>query len=169
MWKAPELNLRLRQKEILKKITKSRTARSDHKQRAELILLFDQGVSNRQAAKKVELSSRQAGIWRLRWLASQDRLTSIELAENDQPGSLVKTIEEELSDLPRSGKKPKFTAEQVARILAVACEDPQECGLPLSHWTLPALQDEVIKRGVVESISTSRLQVFLKSGCAKTS
>ena len=89
MWKAPELNLRLRQREILKKITKSRTARSDHKQRAELILLFDQGVSNRQAAKKVELSSRQSGENDRRgaeWSAAQQEKTEVYGRAGGAPG-----------------------------------------------------------------------------------
>ncbi len=114
------------------------------------------------------MSRRQAGDWRRRWLENQDRLTTIESAQDVKPKDLLKAIEEVLSDLPRSGAKPTFTAEQIAQILAVACEDPQDSGLPLSHWTLTELQREVIKRDIVERISTSRLQVFLKSGGVKT-
>ena len=169
MWKAPDLKLRLRQKDILETIANSRTAQSDHRQRARLMLLFHQGISNRKAGQQVGLNNRQAGRWRKRWLVNHNRLMAVELAENIGPDSLEKSIMEVLSDLPRSGTKPKFTAEQIATILAVACEEPQKSGLPLSHWTLPALQREVVKRGVVESISTSRLQVFLKSGCLEAS
>lgn len=169
MWKAPKLTLRPKQKEVLEHIAKSRTARSDHQQRARLILLFDQGVSNNQAGQHISLTKKQAGSWRKRWLANQDRLTEIELAADSKPGSLLKAVEGLLCDLPRSGTPPKFTAEQIAKILSIACEDPQTCGLPLSHWSLTTLQREVIDRGVVESISISRLQVFLKSGRIKTS
>lgn len=160
MWKAPSLNLRSRHKELLEHIARSRTARSDHRQRARLILLFDQGVSNAEAGQQVNLTQKRTGSWRKRWLANQDRLTEIELAEEARPGALLNAIEEVLSDLPRSGSPPKFTAGQIAKILAVACEDPQSAELPLSHWTLPTLRDEVLRRNIVDSISTSRLQVF---------
>jgi transposase len=167
MWKAPVVNLRPRQKEILTQIAKSRTARSDHRQRASLILLCDEGFSNNRAGKKVGLTNWQAGNWRKRWLENQDKLIAIETAENTKPNGLLKGIEVVLSDLPRSGAKPTFTAEQIAQILAVACEDPQDSELPLSHWTLEALKNEVINRAIVPTISTSRLQVFLKSGRVK--
>lgn len=167
MWKACAVNLRPCQKDILEQIAKSRTSRSDRRQRAQLILLCSQGLSNNKAGQQVGMTSRRAGHWRKRWLASQDKLLAIETANDIPPNNLLKAIEEVLSDLPRSGTKPTFSAEQIARILAVACEDPQERGLPLSHWTLEALKAEVIERGIVQSISTSRLQVFLKSGCVK--
>lgn len=168
MWKAPAINLSPRQKETLEHLTKSRTARSDHRQRAQLILLFDKGASNTRAAQQIGLKRRQAGTWRLRWLEFQDKLIAIETAQDAKPNALIKGVEEVLSDLPRSGTKPTFSAEQIAQILTVACEDPQESGLPLSHWTLEALKREVIKRKIVDSISTSRLQVFLKSGRVET-
>ena len=113
------------------------------------------------------MKRQQAGLWRKRWLANQDKLVAIETADDTPPNSLLKGIEEVLSDLPRSGAKPTFRAKQIAQILTVACEDPLESDLPFSHWTLEALKREVIKRGVVENISTSRLQVFLKSGGIK--
>jgi len=167
MWKAPTVKLRSRQKDILEQIAKSRTARSDHRQRAQLILLCGQGLSNSQAGQQVGMKRQQAGLWRKRWLANQDKLVAIETADDTLPNSLLKGIEEILSDLPRSGAKPTFSAKQVAQILTVACEDPQESDLPLSHWTLEALKREVIKREIVKNISTSRLQVFLKSGGIK--
>ena len=92
---------------------------------------------------------------------------AIETAQTKHPKALLEAIKAALSDLPRSGAPPTFSAEQVARILTVACEDPRQSDLPLSHWTLETLQYEVIKRGIVNTISTSRLPIFLKSGCLK--
>lgn len=65
---------------------------------------------------------------------------------------LRRGIEELLSDAPRSGTCPKFTAEQVAHIQALACEDPQESGVPVAHWPPTELATEAQKRGIVESI-----------------
>ncbi|RAX07472.1 hypothetical protein CKY02_20895 [Photorhabdus bodei] len=126
MWKAPAVNLSPQQQQALEHIVKSRTSRSDHRQRAQLILLFASGVSTKQ----VGLGSKQAGCWRKRWLDNQDRLKAIESTENMSLNSLIKALESLFSDLHRSGCKPKFSAEQVAQILTVACEDPQESECP---------------------------------------
>lgn len=165
MWKAATVNLTDRQRNGLQQLVKSRTARSDHRQRAQLILGFNEGLSNNQAGQQVGLKGRQAGLWRKRWLAQQEKLTALE--HKAKPREWLKGIQQVLSDQPRSGRFPKFRAEQIARIITVACEDPQAGGVPRSHWSLSALRDEVIRRGIVEAISTSRLQVFLKSGGIK--
>ncbi|PHM22456.1 helix-turn-helix domain-containing protein [Xenorhabdus innexi] len=168
MWKAPAVNLSAQQQHALEHIVKSRTGRSDHRQRAQLILLFGSGASNNRAAKQVGLGSKQAGCWRKRWLDNQDKLSAIESTETAGLNSLIKALETLFSDLHRSGSKPKFTAEQVAQILTVACEAPQKSECPLSHWTLPSLRREVIKRGIVDNISISRLHAFLKYRGAET-
>lgn len=166
-WTAPEVNLRPKHKALLENIVTSRTVRSDHRQRAKLMLLFDEGISNAQAGKAVGLKTRQAGTWRNRWLLNQAKLVEVETKGHAKPNGLRNAIEEVLSDLPRSGAPPTFSAEQMSKILAVACEAPQQSDIPLSHWSLPALREEVIKRKIVDNISTSKLQVFLKSGRVK--
>lgn len=168
MWKAPTVTLSLRQQAILQCIVKSRTSRSDHRQRAHLILLFGEGCSNSRVAQQVDLKRRQVGCWRERWLENQEKLLAVEASTDAKSRDLENSILEMLSDLPRSGTKPTFSAEQIAQILTVACQDPQKSGLPFCHWTLSELRREVMERNIVKSISTSRLQVFLKSGGVKT-
>jgi hypothetical protein len=74
-----------------------------------------------------------------------------------------------LMDDDRSGAPPKFTPEQVAGIIALACEPTAESGLPVSHWTPPELAREAIKRGLVESISPRQVDRFLaKRTCDRT-
>jgi hypothetical protein len=60
-----------------------------------------------------------------------------------------------------------MSAEQVTRILAVACEKPELSGRPITHWTYRELRDEVIKRGIVEDISVSRIGDFLREAALK--
>jgi len=160
MWKAPILKLSALQKKLLKQIANSRSQRSDQMQRAKLVLLFHDGYFNIQAGQQVGLKRRQAGNWRFRWLDNQDKLLAIESAPDTSPRDLMQCIIETLGDLPRCGTAPTFTAEQIAQILTVACEDPLESGLPFSHWTLSLLQREVIGIGIVDCISVSRLQYF---------
>jgi putative transposase len=81
----------------------------------------------------------------------------------------VRKILEILSDEHRSGAPCTFTAEQVCQIMSLACERPEDSELPISHWSLNSLINEIIKRGIVETISRSRLSVFLKSREYKTS
>jgi len=71
-------------------------------------------------------------------------------------------------DLPRPGCPGKFTAEQIAQILAVACEPPEDSGRPVTHWTPTELADEVVHRGIVASISPRHVGRFLKYGRTPT-
>lgn len=85
-----------------------------------------------------------------------------------KPSALREAIEGVLSDLPRAGCGGKFTAEQIAQILAVACEPPEDSGRPVSHWTPRELAEEVIKRQIVPSISVRQVGRFLKAGGSST-
>ncbi len=46
-----------------------------------------------------------------------------------------------------------FSLEQILRLFALACEKPETDDRPISQWTARALADEVMKQGIVESIS----------------
>ena len=81
----------------------------------------------------------------------------------EKPAALREAIEEVLSDLPRAGCGGTFTAEQIAQIMAVACEPPENSGRPVTHWTPRELADEVIERGIVPSISVRHVGRFLKA------
>lgn len=75
---------------------------------------------------------------------------------------LCERIETMLADAPRSGMRPKFSAQQVAQILSLACEPPSDSGLPVTHWTPDELAKEARKRGIVESISARHLDRLMK-------
>ena len=76
-------------------------------------------------------------------------------------GRFEAAIESVPSDEPRSGRPPTFTAAQLTLIFAVACEAVEDFGRPVARWTQRAIIDEVVKRGIVESISTSHLSDLL--------
>ena len=73
-----------------------------------------------------------------------------------------RAIEAVLADEPRPGAPAKFSPEQVTQILAVACEPPEKSGRPITHWTAQELTDEVIRRGIVPSISPSQVSRYLR-------
>ena len=69
-----------------------------------------------------------------------------------------------LQDAPRSGAPDTFTAEQVVRIVALACEVPPAAARPTSHWTAKELATEAVTRGIVAAISPRTVGRFLKAG-----
>ena len=81
-----------------------------------------------------------------------------------ETGKLREAIEQTLADEARSGVPSTFSAEQIVQIVAIACEQPQASGYPISHWTPKEVARESIKRGIVTSISERQVGRFLKRG-----
>src|SRR3954451_12941759 len=158
--KAAKITLTERQQEILQTLARSVTAASRLRQRASIIILAFDGLLNRDIAPRVGLTHRQVGRWRRRWAEAWDRLIDIECCESR--AILRRAIESVLTDAPRPGAPGKFTPEQVTLILAVACEPPEKSGRPITHWTVQELTDEVIKRGIVASISPAQVYRYLR-------
>ena len=102
---------------------------------------------------------KQVGLWRRRWQQSFEALVAIECRETQ--AELRRAIEDVLSDAPRSGSPGTFTAEQVTQILATACEPPERSGRPIDRWTHRELADEVVRRGIVPSISVNQVGRYL--------
>ena len=118
--------------------------------RARIIQAAETGMNNEQISCELGLCVDTVRLWRNRWVALQ----SVPLEE--------RSAQERLDDAPRSGAPGKFSAEQMAQIIAIACEDPQANGYPVSHWTPKEIVMEAVKRGVVESISERQVGRFLK-------
>jgi transposase len=79
----------------------------------------------------------------------------------EAPAHLRRAITDVLTDEQRSGRPTTFTAEQLAMIFAIACEAVEESGRPVARWTQREIIDEVVKRSIVASISTSHLSTLL--------
>jgi hypothetical protein len=78
------------------------------------------------------------------------------------------SVEERLEDLPRPGAPARITADQRCQIEALACEQPEKAGRPISHWTGREIADEIIKRGIMEQISARHAGRLLKRGGYQT-
>jgi putative transposase len=155
-----------RQQDVLQTLTRSSTCAQARAQRAQMILLAFDGWDNEDIAARLGCERHAVGLWRRRWAAAFQRLVLVECCE--KPSALLRAVEELLSDLPRPGCPGKFTAEQIALILAVACEPPEDSGRPVTHWTPAELADEVQQRGIVASISPRQVGRFLKYGGTPT-
>lgn len=167
-WKARSVTLSDKQHCILSKIAVGRSSRQHHIQRAKIILMSADGLSNSKISSMVCMGQQQISKWRNRWADNEEALLQAEKNAKTHI-EFERFIESLLSDAPRSGAPPKFTEEQICQIYALATEKPEDSDLPLSHWSLSSLAAEAIKRGIVDSISLSHLHDFLKSSELKTS
>ena len=157
--KAAKIIVSERQQILLTEFSKSRTVGKGVVQRATIILLGFAGLLNEAIAAQVGLNRLQVGIWRQRWRDAWEALCVWECTE---PHRLREAILDVLADAPRPGAPATFSAEQVAQIVALACEPPKLSGRPISRWTLRELRDEAIRRQIVEDISVSQVCRFLQ-------
>jgi len=118
--------------------------------RARIVLLAAMGKNNREIANELDVSLDTARLWRQRWLDLQS------LSLDDL------SVEERLDDLPRPGSPPRLTANQICQIQQLACEKPAESGRPISQWTSREIAAEIMKRGIVDTISARHSARILK-------
>jgi putative transposase len=112
--------------------------------RARMIVMAAEGVGVGETAERLAVWRKGVSFWRACWLAGGG------------------TAAERLSDAPRSGAPATILPEQICAIVALACERPQEGGVPLSHWSAADLAREAVRRGIVKSISPRSVGRFLK-------
>lgn len=157
---APKVELTAKQRAIIERLAGSRTEAQRLVERAQIILRSADGELCVEQAAELGIDAQRVRRWRKRFARSADVLASAEASDDER--DLEKKIREVLSDEYRSGTPPKFTPEQVTTIIALACCEPSECDLPISHWTPHDLAREAVKLGIVKSISGRHVDRFLK-------
>lgn len=120
--------------------------------RASIILLADEGHNHQAIARELHISRDMARLWRNRWLA---------LGEKDV------AVVERLQDAERSGAPATFSLEQILQLFSMACEKPEQYERPISEWTARELADEMVKQGIVESISPRHVGRLLEEASLK--
>lgn len=158
--KAAKVVITERQQDILQRWVRSRSCARGLAQRAEIILLAFGGWPNGPIADHLGCERHSVGIWRRRWAEAFDTLVRIECLEG--PSALTTAIEGVPSDNPRVGRPGTFAPDRIARIIAVACEPPEDSGRLVTHWTPTELAEEVVARGIVPAISVRHVGRFLK-------
>lgn len=113
--------------------------------RARMIVLAADGVGVGETARRLGVWRKGVSFWRARWLAGGGE-----------------TAAERLADAPRSGAPAAITPEQICAVVALACERPEESGVPISHWSAGDLAREAVRRGIVNTISPRSVGRFLK-------
>lgn len=127
-------------------------------ERSSLKTLFSGGRgSNRQQtrARILDLLARNTSANEIASLLGCSPTTVYNIKERFQ----AEGLESALTEKPRSGKPPRITGEEKARITALACSDA-----PSGHsrWTLRLLADKSVELGFIDSISHNEVGAILK-------
>jgi putative transposase len=120
--------------------------------RARIVLLAADGWNNCEIARELALEPDTVRLWRQRWRSFA------EVAVADVG------VAARLADAPRPGTPARITSEQVCRIMALACEAPSASGRPISQWSSREIADEIVRRGIVATISPRHAARLLKRG-----
>lgn len=155
------------QRGALERLLKAYTTPAHIQQRARIVLLSAEGALNVRQAAELDIDPQRVRRWRRRWEREQPAIVSAEAANGAKP-FIDDLVYDVLSDEQRTGRKPVFTAEQIASIIAVACEKPsEESERAVTHWTPRELAAEVMKRGIVATISARHVGRLLQEADLK--
>ena len=140
------INLLESERKILEQLIRRQSTPQNIVKRARIIWLVNgEGRSNQAVADQLGIWKPEVTCWLKRWI---DRA--------------MEPLEERLQDFERSGRPSAITAEQWCRIVALACEPPEQYGRPITHWTSRELRDEAVQQGIVEALSPRHLRRVLK-------
>lgn len=152
--KPPEIVLTNAERQDLEKLVSRHTTAQQKALRGRIVLLAAEGKNTPEIARELKTSLDTVRLWRRRWL-------------DLQPISLKDlSVEERLEDLPRPGTPPRFTTDQICQMEQMACEKPEKAGRPISQWTGREIADELVKRGIVDTISPRHASRLLKKGAS---
>lgn len=144
---------------ILEGWARERRGPRSRTERAAVLLRASAGEHNTTIGRAVGLGREAVRLWRQRWHDTTARRAAASAEDR------IAILDEILADAPRPGTPATFSPEQIAQIIAVACEDPAaESDRPVSHWTRRELAAEVVTRGIVASISARHVGRILDFG-----
>ena len=150
--KPPSVELTAEERGDLESLARRHKTGQQVADRARIVLLAAEGRNNSEIARELALEPDTVRLWRGRWL----RFIGMAVAEV--------SVASRLADAPRSGTPARITPEQVCRIMALACEAPSASGRPISQWSTTELAAEVMRRGIVDTISPRHAARLLKRG-----
>jgi putative transposase len=148
--KPAELRLSEQERKALEAVVRRHSTPQQVAKRARIVLAAADGKRNAEIARELEVSVDTVRTWRGRWISLQPvPFTDL-------------SISERFEDIARPGRPAQITAEQTCQIVAMACEQPKD--RPISHWTGREIAEEVMRRGIVPTISPRHAARLLKKG-----
>jgi DNA-binding CsgD family transcriptional regulator len=148
--KPAELTLSQEEQTRLEELVRRHSTPQQLAKRGRMVLGAAEGKRNAEIARELKGSRDTVRSWRGRWISLQ----AIALSDL--------SVAERLTDAPRPGKPSQITAEQRCQMVALACEQPKE--RPISHWTGREIAEEMMQRGIVQSISPRHATRLFKKG-----
>lgn len=148
--KPAELTLSEEEQSRLEDLVRRHSTPQQLAKRGRMVLGAAEGKRNAEMARELKVSVDTVRSWRGRWISLQ----AIPLSELG--------VSERLTDAPRPGKPSQISAEQRCQMVALACEQPKE--RPISHWSGREIAEEMMQRGIVQSISPRHAARLLKKG-----
>ncbi len=109
--------------------------------RAKIVLLAAEGLENTVIAARLNVHVGVASRWRGRFAAEG-------LAG--------------LADRKRGGRPRVFAAAVVAEVKAMACEPPEDRGVPQSRWSAADLAAQAVHEGLVKAVARSTVRRWLE-------
>lgn len=141
------VNINNEEKIELESFVRRRSSPQDLVMRANIILQAAERCPRKLIANILGVSSTCVTRWTQRWEQGQ---------ENEEPAL------SRLMDLHRSGRPSNIEPEQLCKLVALACENPEAYGRPITHWTRKELTNEAIKQDIFTEISSRHLGRLLK-------
>lgn len=163
--KAREIQITNRQKVILKKYTRKKTAQVRLRERVEIILFAASGIGNNEIAEKMGKINTTIRLWRNRWASNFKKLEEFSCAIDGKGVTdfeLEKKMLEILGDGYRSGAPASIGEVQKEQIRTMACQKPEEHGYPFTTWSERLLEKAVKEKGIVPEISHVWIGKILK-------
>ena len=139
MRKKTQIHLKVKDRKELNEIVKKGETKARKITRCHVLLLSDKKESNGKISRILNIAM----------------LTIRRIQQRYVEGGLKTAIEERA----RSGKPPKFSGKQQAKITTLVCSTPPE---GRSRWTLRLLADKIIELELVANISHKSVGEILK-------
>jgi transposase len=142
MRKVYVVDLSSEEKAELAELTKKGKTSARKLNRARILLLADEGQTDKAIAKTLDVGTSTVERTRKKFVEGG--------------------LEEALNELPRIGRERKLSGKQEAYLVALACSDPPE---GRKRWTMKLLADKLIEFEVVDStVSDETVRRTLKRG-----
>jgi len=111
------------------------------RQRADIILLSDQGCEVKFIALSVGLDKSHVYKWINRF----------------NEGGI-----DALGDIPKPGRPKGISSDAELKIVAIALTEPRDLNKPFNSWTVDTIRQEAIRSGIVDTISWESTRRILK-------
>jgi putative transposase len=163
---APPIDMTTRHRQLLTNYANKRQIPHHHKQRVNLLLGAAKGASHHHLARQFNTTVNRVKRWRNNWTQAYQALLGFEQAQGQHGLSdqeLLLEMLKRIEDAPRSGAPVRIQPAQKAQIVALACEDPADYGLPHTVWSHQRLQAVIVQKAIVNTLHPRTVGKILKN------